>query len=254
MLWYKSWLDTRARFLLALVVLLVFACGTVIGFPKVRELVTAVEPAAVTADESLRQELEEQREAIRTFRGYAWSQWFAGNFPTLLVLVAAMLGSGSPLRKSGSGALFLLALPVSRARWIGTRAGVGVVELFVVALGPSLLLVALAPFVGEQLQLSEAIVYGLSTFVGASLFFSVAMFWSTLFNDVWWPLLFTCLVWIGTVAIGAVLPEGRGIFAAMMGETYFHGGTLPWPELLLCAAAAPALVYAAAANVARRDF
>jgi hypothetical protein len=254
MLWYKSWLDTRARFLLALAVLLVFACGTVIGFPKVRELVTAVEPAVVTTDESLRQELEEQREAIRTFRGYAWSQWFAGNFPTLLVLVAAMLGSGSPLVKSGSGALFSLALPVSRARWIGTRAGLGVAELFVVALAPSLLLVALAPLVGEHLDLFDAFVYGLSAFVGASLFLGVAMFLSTVFNDVWRPLLFTCLVLLATVAIGAVLPEGRGIFAAMMGETYFYEGRLPWPELLLCAAAAPALVYAAAANVARRDF
>ena len=254
MLWYKSWLDTRSRFLIALIVLLVFACGTVLSFPKVRELVAAVEPAAVTADESLRQEIEESREALRTFRGYAWSQWFAGNFPTLLVLVAALLGSGSPLVKSGSGALFSLALPASRGRWIGTRAGLGLAELFVVALAPSLLLVALAPFVGEQLELSETIVYGLSAFVGASVFFSVAMFWSTVFNDVWRPLLFTCLVWIATVAIGAVLPEGRGIFAAMMGETYFYDGTLPWAELLLSAAAAPALVYAAAANVARRDF
>jgi hypothetical protein len=252
--WYKSWLDTRSRFLLGLVVLLVFACGTVMSFPKVRELVAAVEPAAVTADESLRQQLEESREALRTFRGYAWSQWFAGNFPTLLVLVAALLGSGSPLVKSGAGALFSLALPVSRGRWIGARAGLGVAELFVIALAPSIAFVALAPFVGEQLQLSEAIVYGLSAFVGASLFFSVAMFWSTLFNDVWRPLLLTCLVWIATVAIDAVLPEGRGIFTAMMGQTYFYDRSLPWAELLISAAAAAALVYAAAANIARRDF
>jgi len=254
MLWYKSWLDTRSRFLLALLVLVVFACGTALSYPKVRELVTAVEPAAVTGDESLRQELEEQREVIRTFRGYAWSQWFAGNFPALLVLFAALLGSGSPLVKSGSGSLFSLALPVSRGRWTRTRAGLGIVELFVVALAPSIALAVLAHLVGEQLALSEAVVYGLCAFVGASLFFSVAMFWSTLFNDIWRPLLFTCFVWIAIVAIDSVLPEGRGIFAAMTGQTYFYDGTLPWAELLLSAAAAPALVYAAAANVARRDF
>jgi len=254
MLWYKSWLDTRLRFLLALVLLLALACFAVMSVSMVGRLAAAVDPATVTGDEALRQELQESLELSRTFRGYVWSQWFAGNFPTLLVFFAALLGSGSPLVKSGSGALFSLALPVSRGRWIGTRAGLGLAELFVAALAPSLLLVALAPLVGEHFDLFEALVYGLSAFVGASLFFGVAMFLSTVFNDVWRPLLFTCLVLIATVVIGAALPEGRGIFRAMMGETYFYDGTLPWPELLLCAAAAPALVYAAAANVARRDF
>jgi hypothetical protein len=254
MLWYKSWLDTRWRFVLALVVLLVLACGTVVSFPTVQKLVAAVDPATVTADESLRQELQESLEASRTFRGYAWSQWFAGNFPALLVLAAALLGSGSPLVKSGSGALFSLALPVTRGRWIGTRAGLGIAELFVVAFAPSVALAALAPLVGEQLAVSEAIVHGFFAFVGAGLFFSVAVFLSTLFNDVWRPLLLTCLAWVAVVAIGTVLPEGRGLYAAMMGRSYFYGGPLPWPELLAAAAAAPALVYAAAANVERRDF
>jgi O-antigen ligase len=71
MLWNKAWLDTRWRFLLALAVLLVFACGTVMSFPTVQRLAAAVEPATVTGDESLRQELQESLEASRTFRGYA---------------------------------------------------------------------------------------------------------------------------------------------------------------------------------------
>ena len=59
------------------------------------------------------------------------------------VVVAALLGSGSPLVKSGSGSLFSLALPVSRRRWIGTRAGLGLAELFVVTLAPSVALAAI---------------------------------------------------------------------------------------------------------------
>jgi hypothetical protein len=254
MLWHKAWLDTRWRFLLTLIALLMFACGTVMSFPTVQKLVAAVEPATVTADESLQQEIKEQLETARTFRGYAWSQWFRGNFPALLMLAAALLGSGSPLVQSGSGSLFSLALPVARGQWIGTRAGLGISELFMAALAPSLALAALAPMVGEQLSFSEAAVYGLSAFVVASLFFGVAVFLSTLFNDVWRPLLLTCLVAIVIAAIGAVLPERRGLFAAMAGGSYFYEGTLPWIELLICAAAAPALVYAAAANIARRDF
>jgi hypothetical protein len=254
MLLYKSWLDTRWRFLLALVALLVFACGTVMSFPTVQKLLAAIEPATLTANESLQQELQESIETSRTFRGYAWSEWFAGNFPALLVVVAALLGSGSPLVKGGSGALFTLALPVSRRQWIGTRAGLGIAELFAVALAPSIALAALAPLVGQQFSLSEAVVYGLCASVVASLFLGAAMFLSTLFNDVWRPLLLTCLAAIAIAAVGMALPEDHGLFAAMGGRSYFYDGSLPWAELLLSAAAGAALIYAAAANVARRDF
>ena len=254
MLWYKAWLDTRWRFLLALVVLLVFACGTVMSFPAVQRLVAQVPQVPVTANEELQQELEQSLEAIRTFTGYVWTQWFAGNFASLLTLVAALLGAGSPLVKSGSGALFSLALPASRERWIGTRAGLGLVELFVLALAPSVAFSALAPFVGQHYAVVDAVVYGVCAFVIASSFFAVAMLLSTVFNDVWRPLLLTCVVAIVVAAVGVLFPDGHGFYAAMAGGNWFYDASLPWPELLISAAAAAGLVYAAAANIARRDF
>jgi hypothetical protein len=169
----------------------------------------------------------------------------------LLTIMAALLGSGSPLVKGGSGALFSLALPVSRDRWIGTRAGTALAELFVLALAPSLAFAALAPVVGEQFAVNEALAYGLSAFVGASLFLGVAVLLSTLFNDVWRPLLLTC---VGALAMGVIVPHDYGLFRAMGGESYFFMGTLAWPALLVSIVVASGLVYAAAANVARRDF
>src|SRR6185503_7816689 len=165
MLSYKAWLDTRWRFLLALAALLVSACGIVMGFTTVQELAASLPAGAAVADESLRQEIEESMALIRTFRGYAWSQWFSGNLPMLLTVVAALLGTGSPLVRAGSGALFSLALPVSRGRWIGTRAGVGLVELLVAALASSFAVSAVAPLVGQQFALVDAIVYGGCAFV-----------------------------------------------------------------------------------------
>jgi hypothetical protein len=251
--WHKSWLDTRWRFLLALAALLVSACGIVMGFTTVQALAASL-PAAAVTDESLRQEIEESMALVRTFRGYAWSQWFSGNLPMLLTLVAALLGSGSPLVKSGSGALFSLALPVSRARWIGTRAGLGLAELLIAALAASLAVSALAPLVGEQLPFKDAVVYGLCAFIVSGVFFGIAVFFSTVFNDHWRPLLIACLAGIAIAFAGALFPENRGLYAAMAGYRYFFDGALPWAELLISAAATAALVYAAAANVARRDF
>ena len=38
MLWYKSWLETRWRFVIGLVVLILSACGTVFTYPEVVKL------------------------------------------------------------------------------------------------------------------------------------------------------------------------------------------------------------------------
>ena len=120
---------------------------------------------------------------------------------------------------------------------------------------PSVAIAALAPFVGEQFALIDAVVYGLCAFVVASLFFGVAVFFSTLFNDVWRPLLLTCLVAIALargrdgVAGDARPVPGDGGRQATSTTARCRGS-----ELLVSAAGAAGLVYAAAANVARRDF
>ena len=248
MLWHKAWVDTRWRFFLGLALLLVLACGSSLTFPRVRDFFSSMQ-LPVVADEAAAVAFREQLQMMRTFRGYVWSQWFSQSFPVLLTILAALLGSGSPLVKGGSGGLFSLALPVSRGRWVGTRAGTALAELFVLALAPSLAFVALAPIVGEQFAVTEALVYGLSAFLGATLFLGLAVFLSTLFNDVWRPLLLTC---VGAVAIGVLTPYDLG--PAMGGISYFLSGTLAWPELSVSAAGAAGLVYAAVATIARRDF
>ncbi len=42
MLWYKSWLETRWRFIIGLVVLMCSAAGTVLAYPKVIKLMPLV--------------------------------------------------------------------------------------------------------------------------------------------------------------------------------------------------------------------
>ena len=46
MLWYKSWLETRWRFLIGLALLILMACGAVFGYPAVQELM----PMAAQSD------------------------------------------------------------------------------------------------------------------------------------------------------------------------------------------------------------
>jgi ABC-type transport system involved in multi-copper enzyme maturation permease subunit len=255
MLWYKAWLDTRWIIVIGGVLLLVSAGSTVFTFDSVQKIIDALPPAVSNDENPFTEQLREAMEVSRTFRGYAWSNWFWGNSVWYLTILAAVLGSGSPLSRSGRGLLFSLALPVSRERWITTRAATALAELAVASFLPGLVIVGLAPLAQQQFALGESLVYGASAFVGASVFAALALFLSTVFEDVWRPLLLTfcAAILFGSVA-GYVQPEGRGLFAAMGGRSYFFGGSVLWLELSLCGAATAALVYAAAANIARRDF
>ena len=255
MLGYKAWLDTRWKIAIGGALLLSSATITVFSFASVQEIIDAM-PAIVPSDGGpFGEQIREAMELSRTFRGYAWSGWFSGDFVWYLTILAAVLGSGSPLSRSGTGLLFSLALPVSRERWIATRAATVLAELFVAAVAPSLVIVGLAPLEQQQFALGESLVYAASAFVGASVFVGLALFLSTVFDDVWPPLLLTfCAALAIAFANGFLLPDGRGLFAAMGGRSYFFGGSVLWLELSLCVAATAALVYAAAANIARRDF
>ncbi len=253
MLGYKSWLDTRWRFLIALAVLLVAVCGTVFTYGEVQNLAPAAAAAGFDEGSKIGQAVTEALEANRTFRGFVWYQWFRQNFSNLATLFAALLGSGSAFSGSGRGVTFSLALPVSRGRWIGARAAIGLSQLFALALLPSLAIALLAPLVGEQYAVVDALVHGVAVFFSASVFFGIALLLSTVFNDVWRPLLLTCLAAIGIGFAGLAMPFAH-LYEVMSATGYYTTGSPPWIGLLACAAVTAALVYAAAASIERRDF
>jgi hypothetical protein len=130
----------------------------------------------------------------------------------------------------------------------------GLAELFTFALVPALVFPMLSPSIGEQYALADALVHGLCVFVGASTLFALALLLSTVFDDLWRPLLITCLVGM-LLALGEMAtPELHGLFTVMSGEAYFESGSLPWAGLLIVAVVTAALLYGAAANLERRDF
>ena len=92
MLWYKSWLETRWRFVVGLGLLTFSAAGTVLYYPRVLELL----PLASTIDlgGEIGRRVAETVELSRDYRGYVWSQWFVNNVPELWALFAVLLGTG----------------------------------------------------------------------------------------------------------------------------------------------------------------
>lgn len=255
MLWYKSWLETRWRFLIGLALLMCSAASVVFIHPRLMALM----PMADTIDSGgeLGRRIKESVDLSRVYRGYVWSQLFRQNLTQMGTLFAILLGTGGLFsHSSGEAALFTLSLPVSRDRVLGVRAATGLAEWFALALVPSLLIPLLSPAVGEAYGVGDALAHSVCLFVGGSVFFSLAFLLSTVFGDLWRPLLVACGVAV-LLALGgqAFRDVARyGVFGVMTGEAYFRTGGLPWPGLLASIAAAAAMLYGAAINTARRDF
>lgn len=253
MLWYKSWLETRWRFLIGLALLVCSAAGTVLAYPQLMKLLPAI-PALDLSGEIGRQ-IRESAELAREYRGYIWSQWFRQNLSQMWTVFAALLGTGSVFSTEGA-VLFTLSLPASRERFVGVRVAAGLVELFVLTLVPSLLIPLFSPAVGKTYGAGDALIHSVCLFVAGTAFFSLAFLLSTVFGDVWRPLLITLLVAVVlsvcTQVFRDLLPYS--IFRVMNAEVYFRTGELPWVGLFASAAASAAMLYGATINIAHRDF
>ena len=256
MLWHKVWLETRSRFGIGLALLFILAAGSVFEYPVASRLITQAGGSPVT-NGPLGRVVADALAVQRDFRGFVWWQWHRQNLTQMWTLFAVLLGSGGLLsRGASSGVLFTMSLPVSRNRLLGVRAATGLAELVVLAIVPTLLIVVLSPVIGERYSLTDVGVYGVCLFLGGAVFFSLALLLSTIFDDVWRPLLLTCAVAfvlaLGAVALRSLPPFS--VFEVMSAESYFRSGQVPWFGLLVSSALSVGLLYGAAASYEQRDF
>jgi hypothetical protein len=255
MLWYKSWMETRWRFTIGFALLMFGACAAVMGYPRVLKLLPLAQHIDLGGEIGRR--VAETVELSRTYRGYLWSHWFGQTLLQTWALFAVLLGIGGPFSQAaGSGAIFTLSLPATRVRLLSVRAATAIAELFVLAVVPSLLLPLLSPAVGETYPLIETLVHAACLFVAGAVWFSFTFLLSTIFHDVWRPLLIVVCVAGAMAFFDAVSPEFARIslLRVMSAETYFRGTGLPWLGLFTAAAVSAALFYGATKNIARQDF
>ena len=142
---------------------------------------------------------------------------------------------------------------MTRKQLMGARIGTGLAQCFAIAMVPPLAIPLLAPAIGQQFSVIDALAHGLCLFFVGALFFSLAAFLSTLFSDIWRPLLIAVFVACVAAIAQFAAPE-LGLFKVMSGESYFRSGSLPWMGLVTTAVLASALLYSAAETLERRDF
>lgn len=254
MLWYKSWLETRSRFLIGLVLLMGSAMTAVYTYPQLLKLMPMV--PAVKAEGEIGRRILEAAELAREYRGYVWSQWYRQNLPQIWTIFAVLLATGGPFAQASKGSLFTLSLPASRDRVVGIRAATGLIELFAITFIPAVLVTVLSPAIGQSYRLVDSLVHALCLFVAGAAFYCFTFILSAIFNDIWRPL----LIALGVATVIGLCEQvpidlaRYGIFHVMSGEVYFRTGHLPWIGLFASATLSAALLYGAAAITARRDF
>ena len=257
MLWHKAWLETRWRFISALLILTMLAGGNVYDYLATQRLLprlnaTTSTPAAEAT--GLGAAIRDAIAVQSNFHGFIWYQAFRQNLTQMGVFFAILLGCGGLLSESSKGsALFTLSLPVTRRRILGARTGAGLAQWLAVSIVAPLSIPILAPSIGEHFSVVDALAHGVCIFVVGALFFSLASFLSTLFGDIWRPMLIALGI-ACVLAIASFAAPRLAIFSVMNGESYFRNGTLPWAGLLTSAVLAMALLYSAAETLERRDF
>ena len=151
---YKSWLETRSRFLWGSVLVLGTVSNSVFQGPKVMRAV--------------RQQLPW---LPMPFPRYLWETVYQGSLLATWIAFVVLLGLGGLRREVSTGvSAFTLSLPVRRSKFLQAQAVMGLAEALVMGFLPALLVPALSLLIGQTFAIDQAICYAV-LLVGAGLVF-----------------------------------------------------------------------------------
>lgn len=245
MLIRKAWLESRARFTAAVIILGVLGVSTVLR-----------SPATIAGWERI------HRGEQMSYPLYIWLSLPHGFLQFLWTIAAVILGLGGLLREDAAGSSgFTLSLPVSRRQHVLTRAVVGAVQAIVLGFIPGLLVVILSPVVQRSYPLSQAIEFATMFVLAGLVFYALGFFLSHILRGEYAAPV-VALAAIAAFYILTKLPrfDFLNVFDAMDGKRVLAGHTfllhsdLPIAPIAVSLGVATLLVVLSLKLVSRRDF
>lgn len=241
MLWYKAWLETRARFLACL-----FGITLIIAF-LVHHAESIILPQWRHADSS--------NNLVFFAQGYLMAVW---------ILSVILLGMGGLGRERAVGTSpFTLALPVSRRRLIGVRMALGIFQAISLAVIPWIAIVVITHFAGSPILLSQAAFYLLLLISGGLIYLAMAVLISSLIEGEYTaPAVAYGLTILTGIVFGNVswLRPYVDIWRFMGGDnhldksTFLLVGPFPWAGALACLFIAAAMLFSSVLVIQRQEF
>jgi hypothetical protein len=245
MLLWKAWLETRGRFLSALIVLTILGISTVLRAP-----------ATIAGWESV------HTTERMSYPLYIWLSLSHGFLQFLWIVAVVILGLGGLLRERSAGSsTFTLSLPMPRAAHVRARAYVGAAEATILGFIPGVIVVALSPVAGFSYPLKQALIFGALLVTAGFVFYALAFFLSHVLHGEY-AAPGVALALIAAFYILTKIPgfEWLNVFDAMDGKlnlvdyTFFMGSSYPITTVLASLATALVFIMVSAIRTNRIDF
>jgi ABC-2 type transport system permease protein len=237
MLWYKAWLETRARFLLSLLGLVVLPSLYVYNGNQVGRGISA-----------------------------SWfyrDLHFGHNILSMMWAAAVtLLMMGGLLREKAVGtSSFTLSLPVSRERLMGVRIGCGFLQAMVLVIIPWAAMFVTAATTGKANSVYQAMYHVVLLSTGGLVFFGIALLVSSLVEGEYTaPVLSLGILFADAIAMSREPFRFVSPWRFMMGSEYvdpkeqMFNGPIPWMHAAASVLFAALLIAAAIAVIKRREF
>jgi len=238
MLWYKAWLETRSRFMVSLVGMVVL-CSLIVFHLDGNAL------SWIKAE-------------------YYYGVLGAGHRTLVMmwVLAVTLLMMGGLLREKAIGSSALtLALPVSRTRLTTVRIGMGLIQTVSLAVVPWIAMFLIGWVFGKTHSISQAVYYLVILVTGGLPFFSMSVLASSLIEGEYTaPVVSFGAVLVTTVALSSPSLRPYSPLNFMMGFEHLNEHTnllswpIPWLQATIYILVAALLLIVSVKVIERREF
>lgn len=236
MLWYKAWLETRSRFLTCLATLTIF-CAVFVHHAQ-----GLLRPEWTT----------DYNRLLFVTQQFVVIMW---------ILAVVLLGMGGIVREKAIGTSSLtLSLPVSRARLLGIRAGMGVLEAITLSVVPWVAIFLVSSLGKMPILITQVVFHVLLLIGGGLVYFAMAVLVSSLVEGEYTaPAVAFGLVLLAVMLFDAWL-RPYNVWRLVTGDyyvdrkTYLLSGHFPWLGTLACFSVAGLMLLASVRVIQRREF
>jgi ABC-2 type transport system permease protein len=247
-LWYKAWLETRARFLTSVATLTIF-CGLFIHHALYIACSNSF-PCGQGLTHPPKQ--EDLHFLLAVTQNYVVIIW---------VLAVVLLGMGGIVREKALGTSSLtLSLPVSRARLLAVRIALGVAQSIVLAVVPWVMIFLVSRQAGVPVSITQAGIYVLLLVGGGLVYFAMAILISSLVaGEYTAPALAFGIVLLPAIVFDMWLRRFN-VWRLITGDfsidrrTYLLSTHLPWAGILASLSAAVLMLFASTIVLQKREF
>jgi len=238
MLWYKAWLETRARFLISLFGILALCSYSV---------------------------FHGNQEALPYTRiNYYYIVLHGGHnlLATLWIVAVTLLMMGGLLREKAVGASsFTLALPVSRARLMAVRVSTGLIQAMLLVFVPWSAMFVIGAVTGKTHSISQAFFHVVLLATGGLLFFAIALLISSLVEGEYTaPIVSFGIVMATAVAFNGASLRAYSPWGFITGGAYLSRdtalltGSIPWTSVAIYVLLAAILIAVSVKVIQWREF